>query len=189
MKRRCFCDFWSHFNKKYENVRKYNDFDYILIKKLENTILFQFFWTHFNEKVWKHLVCSTFFQKMFENIMILIQKYNFQTLAPEVDKMNSRRLDLRHSGLGSRSRQNELQKVRFEHFQALAPEVDKMSSRRVDLSIFRPWLQKSTKWAPEGPICGIPALAPEVDKMSPRRLDLRHSGLGSTSRHNGSREL
>ena len=164
MKRRCFCDFWSHFNKKYENVRKYNDFDYILIKKLENTILFQFFWTHFNEKVWKHLVCSTFFQKMFENIMILIQKYNFQTLAPEVDKMNSRRLDLRHSGLGSRSRQNELQKVRFEHFQALAPEVDKMISRGPDLThsslgsqklrfeAFRPWLHKSTKWAPEGSI-------------------------------------
>ena len=38
-----------------------------------------------------------------------------------------------HSGLGSRSRQNEFQKGRFEHFQALAPEVDKMGSRRLDL--------------------------------------------------------
>ena len=37
------------------------------------------------------------------------------------------------SGFGSRSRQNELQKARFEHFLALAPEVDKMSSRRLDL--------------------------------------------------------
>ena len=40
----------------------------------------------------------------------------------------------------------------FKHFLALAPEVDKMSSRRSDLSIFWPWLQKSTKWAPRGPI-------------------------------------
>ena len=37
------------------------------------------------------------------------------------------------SGLGSRSPQNELQELRFEHFPALAPEVGKMSSRRLDL--------------------------------------------------------
>ena len=124
MKRHCFCQFFDHISiKKYENVGKHNAFDHILIKKLENTILFQFFWTHFNEKIWKHIVFPTFFYKMFGNTMILIQKCNFQTLAPEVDKMSSRRFDLRYSGLGSRSRQNELQKARFEHFQA---SVDRM---------------------------------------------------------------
>ena len=52
---------------------------------------------------------------------------------------------LAFSGLGSRSRQNGSQEVRFKHFLALAPEVDKMSHRKSDLNIFWPWLQKSAK--------------------------------------------
>ena len=49
------------------------------------------------------------------------------------------------SSFDSRSRQYEIQKVRFKLFLPLAPEVDKMMSRASDLSIFWPWLQKSTK--------------------------------------------
>ena len=51
-------------------------------------------------------------------------------------------------GLGSRSRQNEAQEIRFKHFLALSPVVDKMDPRRSDLTIFWHWLQKSTKWIP-----------------------------------------
>ena len=171
MKTYCFCHFFCVFLRK-------------CLKSL-------WFWSNLFQKAWKHYTFSSFSLKVYQNEH---QKVRFEAfrpwlhkstkwapegsiwcilaLAPEVDKISSRRFDLRHSGLGSTSRQNELQKGRFEHFQALAPEVDKMSSRRVDLSIFRPWLQKSTKWAPEGSIWGIPALAPEVDKMSSRRLDL-----------------
>ena len=80
---------------------------------------------------------------------------HFLALAPEDDKMSSRRLDLSilwpwleksskylpgdpiwaFSGFGSGSRQNEVQELRFKHFIALAPEVVKMSSRGSDLSI------------------------------------------------------
>ena len=45
---------------------------------------------------------------------------------------------LAFSGLGSRSRQNGSQEIRFHHFLALGPEVDKMSPRRSDFSIFWP---------------------------------------------------
>ena len=49
------------------------------------------------------------------------------------------------SGIGSRSRQNGFQEVRFKHFLALAPEVDKMGPGRFDLSTFWHWLQKPTR--------------------------------------------
>ena len=58
---------------------------------------------------------------------------------------------MKHSGLGSTSRQNELQKARFKHFLALAPEVDKMSSRRLDLKH-----------------SGLGSRSPEVGKMISR---------------------
>ena len=63
--------------------------------------------------------------------------------------MSSRMLDLIFSALGSRSPQNEFKNDWFEHFLPMAPQVDKMSSRMIDLSHFCPWLQKSTKGAPE----------------------------------------
>ena len=182
MKTCCFCQFFCVFS---ENIWKHNDFDPIGFKNHENTIVFKFFF----ESVSKWAPEGSI--------------WGIAALAPQVDKMSSRRLALMHSGIGSRSRQNEFQKARFD--------------------AFRPWLQKSTKWAPEGSIWafsglgsrsrqnelqkgrfehfqalapevdkmgpegsiwGIPALAPEVDKMSSRRLDLNHSGLGSRSRQN-----
>ncbi len=52
---------------------------------------------------------------------------HFLTLAPEVDKMGSRKL------VGSRIRQNELQENQFNHFLALAPEVDRTVFKKFDL--------------------------------------------------------
>ena len=160
------------------------------------------FSSHFNEQIWKHVVFQLSFRKCLKTQWFWyswFQKawkhYSFQFVLWKCIKMMPRRFDLKLCGLGSTSRQNELQKVRFDAFwpwlqkstkwvpegsiwgiPALAPEVDKMRSRRVDLSIFRPWLQKSTKWAPEGSIWGTPALAPEVDKMSSRSSIWTFSG-------------
>ena len=53
---------------------------------------------------------------------------------------------LAFSGLGSRSRQNGSQEIRFQHFLALGPEVDKMGPRRFDFSIFNNCL---SRWAGE----------------------------------------
>ena len=97
---------------------------------------------------------------------------NSLATASELDEISSRTLDLSifwarlqqstkwlpgdpiqaFSGLGSRSRQNGFQEMRFKHFLALAPEVDEIVPRQSNLNIFWPWLQKSTKWVPGGPI-------------------------------------
>ena len=137
---------------------KHNDFDHILIKRVWKHIVFVIFSVYFTENIWKHNDFDPIGFKKHENTIVF--KFFFESvskwapegsiwgiaaLAPQVYKMSSRRFDLMHSGLGSRSRQNEFQKARFE--------------------AFRPWLQKSTKWAPEGSIWAF-------------------SGLGSRSRHN-----
>ena len=69
----------------------------------------------------------------------------------EVNKMSCRRLDLRHSGLGARSPQNELQKARFDHFPALAPKVYKMSRRRPEKARGGPRRPLETSGGPRSP--------------------------------------
>ena len=105
----------------------------------------------------------------------VVRFQHFLALGPEVDKMRPRRSDfsivwpwvqkstkcvpgnpiLAFSGLGSRSRQSGSQEIGVQHFLALVPEVDKTGPRKSEFSIFWPWVQKSTKWAPRGPILAI----------------------------------
>ena len=96
----------------------------------------------------------------------------FLALAPEVDK-NQSWFDV-FSGLGSRSRQNQSQKSRFDELVSLAPGVGKISPRGFDLMMLyaaevnQNPMQKSR-------FDDALALAPEVDKVSPSNLDLKTS--------------
>ena len=95
---------------------------------------------------------------------------HFLALAPEVDKMVSRRLDLSTFQLCLQSRQNNIQEVRFKDFLVWASEIDKISPRKSDLNIFCHWLRKSIEWVPRCPIEAF-------------------SGLGFRSRQNMSQEI
>ena len=63
-------------------------------------------------------------------------------------------------------------KAPFEHVPSLAPEVHKMRPKRLNLSIFRPWPQKCSRWAPRGSISAFSRLGPKVHKIIPKRLNL-----------------
>ena len=113
-------------------------------------------------------------------------------LAPEVDKINHRSLDLITfldwlkrstksipevsiwwlAGLGYRSRQNPPQTSRFNDFLALAPGVDKIITRSLDLMTFWHWLQKPTKSLPEVSIWWLSVIGPRSRQNYPRSLDL-----------------
>jgi hypothetical protein len=110
-----------------------------------------------------HRSCSLYFDKAtgcFDD---------FIALAPEVNKINPGSSDLLKfwpwlqkstksapealipwlSGLGSRSRQHDSQKFRFDDFDdflALAPEIDKISTRSLALMIIWPWPQNQQMW-------------------------------------------
>ena len=143
-----------------ENVWTHNDFDHILIKRVWTHMVFVILFVYFSENVGKHNGFDAIGFTKLENTLL------FQLLPWKCIKMSNRRLDMRHSGRCFTSRQNELQKARFDVFRPWLHKSTKWAPEGSIWGIFRPWLQKSTKWAPQGSIWGIPVLAPEVDKMS-----------------------
>ena len=74
---------------------------------------------------------------------------DFLSLAPEVNKISPRSLDLMTFWAWLQNKQKQCQKSRLNDFLALVPEVNKINPRSLDLMTFWPWLQKSTKSFPE----------------------------------------
>ena len=91
-------------------------------------------------------------------------------MAPGVNEMMSRSIDLKTFWPGSRSRRNDVHEHRFEDFLALAQEVEKMTARRIDLKRFWHWLQKSTKSCLGASIQRIPREFPDNYQTIPREF-------------------